>query len=216
MEMAAAPAPEERPAGVPENAVRVYLPSPASRLLARLVDMSLYTALLYSAMYVRQIPYDAALLPSNPLVWLGYVALEALLVYYLGGTPGKYLLGVQVRCVGEGNMTLGRSFSRSCMSFIGGMGMMVSLLPLIMMGFSWWQLRSRGITMWDARCQTLPIMLQPVSILRQFLAIVMIFIAFNITCSCMAPWLEPMVQQVETQSPEAGQFLRSMMPPAEQ
>ncbi len=211
--VSAAPAQEEHPAGVPENAVRVYLPSPASRLLARMVDMSLYTALLYSALYVRQVPFDAALLPSNPLVWLGYVVLEALLVYYLGGTPGKYLLGVQVRCVGEGNMTLGRSFSRSCMSFIGGMGMMVSLLPLIMMGFSWWQLRSRGITMWDARCQTLPIMLQPVSILRQFLAIVMIFIAFNITCSCMAPWLEPMVQQVETQSPEAGQFLRSMMPP---
>ena len=210
------PAPEERPAGVPENAVRVYLPSPASRLLARLVDMSLYTALLYSAMYVRQIPYDAALLPSNPLVWLGYVVLEALLVYYLGGTPGKYLLGVQVRCVGEGNMTLGRSLSRSCMSFIGGMGMMVSLLPLIMMGFSWWQLRTRGITIWDARCQTLPIMLQPVSILRQFLAIVLIFIAFNITCSCMEPWVESMVQQVESQSPEAGQFLRSMMPPAEQ
>ncbi len=212
-ESAVAPAGEGLPTGLPENAVRVYLPSPASRLLARLVDISLYMALLYTAFYVRQIPYDAALMPSNPLIWLGYVVLEALLVNFTGGTPGKHLLGIQLRVVGEGQMSIGRSLSRSCLAFIGGMGMMVSLLPLIMMGFSWWQLRSRGITMWDARCQTLPIMLRPSFVLRQILAVLVIFMAFNITCTCMEPWLEPMVQQVESQSPEAGQFLRSMMPP---
>ena len=38
---------EERPDVVPENAVRVYLPSPAARMLARLVDMALYMALVF-------------------------------------------------------------------------------------------------------------------------------------------------------------------------
>lgn len=203
------------PAGIPEGAVRVYLPSATSRLLARMVDISLYSALLYTALYLRQVPFDAALLPSNPLVWLGYVVLEALLIYYLGGTPGKFLLGIQVRCVGEGELTLGRSLARSCLAFIGGMGMMVSILPLLMMGFSWWHLRTRGMTMWDARCHTLPIMFKPMAVLRQFAAVFVIMIAFNITLSCMEPWLEPMVQQVEQQSPEMGRVLRSMMPPAQ-
>lgn len=205
---------DDCPAGIPENAVRVYLPSPASRLLARLVDMSLYTAVFYTAVYLRQISFDPALLPSNPLMWLGFVVLEALLVYFLGGTPGKFLLGIQVRRVGEESMTIGCSLARSFMAFIGGMGMMVSLLPLFMMGFSWWQLRTRGMTMWDARCRTLPIMFKPMMVLRQFTAVFIIMITFNITLSCMEPWLEPMVQQVEQQSPEMGQMLRSMMPPA--
>lgn len=211
----AEPAPEERPAGLPENAVRVYLPSPAARLTARLVDISLYTALLYTALYIRQVPFSSSLMPSNPLIWLGYVLLEALLISSLGTTPGKFMLGIQVRCVGEGQMPLGRALSRSCLVFVGGMGMMVSLLPLLMMGFSWWQLRSRGITMWDARCQTLPFMLKPSSFGRQLVALFLIFMSVNITLNCMEPWLEPMVQQVEQQAPEMGQMLRSMMPPAE-
>lgn len=203
---------EPRPAGVPENAVRVYLPSPAARMLARFVDMALYMALVFGVIYVRQIPFAPSLLPSSPLVWIGFVLLEAGLLSYLGTTPGKALLGIQVRCVGEGEMSIGRTLSRSCLVFIGGVGMMVSLLPLFMMGYSWWTLRSRGITMWDARCSTLPLMMKPMSPLRMFLAVVVIFACFNLTCVCMQPWLEPMVTAIEQDSPEAGQWMRSMMP----
>ena len=209
---AAEPVAENRPAGVPENAVRVYLPSPAARMLARFVDMALYMALVFGVIYVRQIPFAPSLLPSSPLVWAGFVLLEAGLLSYLGTTPGKALLGIQVRCVGEGEMSFGRSLSRSCLVFIGGVGMMVSLLPLFMMGYSWWTLRSRGITMWDARCSTLPLMLKTLSPVRMFLAVVVIFACFNITCVCMQPWLEPMVSAIEQDSPEAGQWMRSMMP----
>lgn len=206
---------DERPAGVPPNAVRVYLPSPASRLLARLADMAMYMALVFGVVYVRDIPFNSALLPSSPLVWIGFVVLETILVHYLGTTPGKALLGIQVRCVGEGDMSIGRSLSRTCLVFIGGVGMMVSILPLFMMGYSWWQLRSRGITMWDARCNTLPLMFKPASVLRQLLAVVLIFACFNMTSLCMQPWLHDMVTAIEQQSPEAGQWMRSMMPAEE-
>lgn len=206
---------EERPAGVPANAVRVYLPTPASRMVARFADMALYMALIFGVIYVRGIPFDSALLPSSPLVWLGFIALETVFVHYLGTTPGKALLGIQIRCVGEGQMGFGRSLSRACLAFIGGMGMMVSFLPLFMMGYSWWQLRSRGITMWDARSSTLPLMFKPASALRQFLAVVVIFLCFNLTSFCMQPWLPDMVAAIEQQSPEAGQWMRSLMPPEE-
>lgn len=215
------PVPEARPVqpelsdlpnGVPPNAIRVYLPSPATRMLARLVDMALYMVLVYGAIYVRQVPFDPMLLPSNPLVWVAFLMIEAALVSYLGTTPGKALLGIHVRCVGEGEMTFGRSLARACLVFIGGMGMMVSILPLFMMGYSWWVLRSRGLTMWDARCQSLPLQFRRTSALRQMLAVVCIFVGFQLSSICMEPWFESMVDAIEQQSPETAQWMREMLP----
>ena len=199
--------------GVPEGAVRVYLPSPAVRLLARLVDMALYLALVYGVIFVRQIPFEAMLLPSSPLLWIAFVALEAGLVSSLGTTPGKALLGIQVRRVNSGPMTLGCALSRASMVFICGMGMMVSLLPLFMMGYSWWILRSRGISLWDARCATLPLMLKPASVARQILAVCVVFACFHLSSLCLQPWLPGMIEAVERESPGAGQYLRSLLPP---
>ena len=209
---AAEPEPAEPAASqLPPGAVRVYLPSPAVRFLARLADIALYMTLFYGVIYARQIPFDVSLLPSSPLVWLGYVALEAVLVYYLGTTPGKALLGIQLRCVGEGQMTIGRAMSRACLVFVSGLGMMVSVLPLVMMGISWWLLRKRGITMWDARCSTLPLQLEPTRLTRQFLVVVVIMICFQVTSYCIAPWADDVVTAVEMQSPEVAEWMRETM-----
>ncbi len=202
---------EERPPEIPAGAVRVYLPSPATRLLARLVDMSLFTALLFGVIYVREVPFIPSLLPSGPIAWIAFIALEAGLIYFLGTTPGKALLGIQVRPVGGNPMTPGRSFARSCWVFLSGMGMMISILPLFMMGYSWWVLRSRGITLWDARCGTLPLQFKPTSLLRQFMAIVVIFACFHVFSHCIQPWMPAFVDAVEQQSPEAGRTLRKWM-----
>lgn len=199
---------------VPEGAVRVYLPSAAVRLLARLVDMALYVLLVFGVIYVRGIPFNAGLLPSSPLMWIGFVALEAGLIASLGTTPGKSLMGIRVHCVNGGRMTMGRAFSRAGLVFMCGMGMMVSLLPMFMMGYSWWVLHTRGITVWDARCSTLPLQFSPPHILRQLLAVVVVLMCMYTTAFCMQPWLEPMVQMIEQQSPDAGQWMRQMMPPA--
>lgn len=198
---------------LPEGAVRVYIPSPALRLLARLVDMALFVLLVFGVVYVRQIPFTASLLPSSPMVWIGFVLLEAFLVATLGTTPGKAMLGIRVHAVNTERMTFGRAFSRAGLVFIGGMGMMVSLLPVFMMLYSWWTLRSRGITMWDVRCSTMPLMFKPAQLPRQVMAVVLVIICCYLTAFCMEPWLLPMVEAVEMQSPEMGQMLRDMMPP---
>ncbi|MBR5879942.1 MAG: RDD family protein [Akkermansia sp.] len=209
-----APAEPEMPQ-LPPGAVRVYLPTPVERLLARLADISLYMALFYGVIYARQIPFDVALLPSSPMVWLGYVLLEAVLVYFLGTTPGKAMLGMQVRCVGAGSMTIGRSLSRACLVFVGGLGMMISVLPLIMMVFSLVTLRKKGITMWDARCATLPLQMQPTKTMRRFLAVLVILIAFQLAGSCLVLWTEEMVAAVETQNPALAEWLRESLPAPE-
>ena len=203
---------EVHPADLPVSAVRVYLPSPTVRLLARGVDMSLYVALVFAVVYVRQIEFLPSLLPSGPLVWMGYILIESFLLSSLGTTPGKALFGIHVRCVNGGNMTIGRALSRACLVFVGGMGMMISLLPVFMLGYSWWSLRVRGITMWDIRCGTLPLMQKPANFLRIFMATVVMYACFHVTTACMQPWIPDMVSAIEQQSPEAGQLLRSMMP----
>lgn len=197
---------------LPSGAVRVYLPSPATRMLARFVDMALFVALLFGVIYVREIPFIPSLLPSGPIVWIAFIALEAGLIHFLGTTPGKAMLGIQVRPVGGEPMTLGRAFARSCWVFLSGMGMMISVLPVFMMGYSWWVLRSRGITMWDMRCGTLPLQLQPTTLLRQLMALAVIFACLHMTAHCMQPWIPAFIEAVEQQSPEAGQTLRSLMP----
>ena len=110
-------------------------------------------------------------------------------------------------------MTLGCALSRASMVFVCGMGMMVSLLPLFMMGYSWWMLRSRGISLWDARCATLPLMLKPASVARQILAVCVVFACFHVSSLCLQPWLPGMIEAVERESPEAGQYLRRLLPP---
>ncbi len=197
---------------LPPGTVRVFLSSPASRLLARLVDMALYMTLVFGVVYAREIPFTTALLPSAPVVWIGFILLEACLVSYLGTTPGKALLGIQVRSVNGTPMSFGRSCARACWVFVGGMGMMVSLLPLFMMAYSWWTLRSRGITMWDARCSTLPLQFVRTSVVRQFMAVVVLMACLHVSSYCLQPWILPMVEAVEQQSPETGQWMRQLMP----
>ena len=205
---------EASPAELPHGAIRVYLPSPTQRLLARLVDIALYMALVFGVVYTREIPFMVELLPSSPFVWIGYILLESGLISLLGTTPGKSLLGIQVRCVGASpRIGIGRAFSRSCMVFVAGMGMMISILPLFTMGFCWWSLRSRGITLWDARCSTLPFQWARVSFVRHFLAVGLILVSLNITAQCMLPWYPAMIQAVEQQSPETAEWMRSMVPP---
>lgn len=202
-----------RDAELPPGAVRVYLPSPGVRLLARLVDMALYVTLLFGVIYVREIPFNASLLPSSPLAWIAFVLLEACLLRALGTTPGKALLGIQVRSVDGSEMGFRRTLARSFLVFLGGVGMMVSLLPLFMMGYSWWVLRSRGITMWDARCATLPLQLAPIRFGRQLVALAVVFACVQLTSYCMQPWFLPMIEAVEQQSPDAGQWMRQLLPP---
>lgn len=211
------PIPPAETENAPDGAtiVRVYLPSPGMRLLARMVDIALYFTLVYGVVYVRQIPFEPLLLPGSPLFWLPFILLETALVSVLGTTPGKAMLGIYIRSVVD-NGALGawRSFSRAMLVFVAGMGMMFSFLPLVMMGFALWSIKRRGITLWDARSGTLPLQTSPTHPLRRILAIVLLVVCFHLVSLCMEPWLPPMLEAIGTQSPETAEWLRNLTPPA--
>lgn len=210
----AASAAEEEP--LPEGVERIWLPSPSTRLVARGVDVALYLGMVYAAIYLRHLPFSPALMPDSPYLWMGFVALEAALITFFGTTPGKSFFGIRVVAFHEGveeEMGFLRALGRSLMVFVGGMGMMVSFLPVLMSGFSWWILRKHGITYWDARMCTFPAQKAPTGRGRRLAAVLLIFLCLHVVWTSMVPWVPAMLDTIAETSPEQAETLRRYMPP---
>ena len=197
------------------------LPSARVRLLARLVDMSVYSALMFVVFYMTGTAFSMNLLPYGPMFWLGLIGMEAVSLHFTGTTPGKRLLGIRVFSgVSAGEQVtaliphigLAQGLWRSFLVFIGGMGMMAYILPFIMGPLSLFLLKKRGFTTWDIRAHTLPVQVQVPSFFRYLLAFFIIYASLNIVSTCMMPWIPDMVQMLETQSPEHARMLREMLP----
>lgn len=202
----------ETPSAVIE---RIWLPSASTRLLARIVDVVLYMGLVYSAIYVQQLPYNEVMLPSSPLFWLGFIVAEAALLSFFGTTPGKSFFGIRLVAFREGQtepLGLLRSFGRTLMVFVGGMGMMCSFLPMVMCGFSWWMLKKHGITYWDARMGTFPAQCRPTGLPRRLLAVILIFFCMEVVGFCLQPWLPGVIEDLRSRSPETAESLQRLMP----
>lgn len=214
MEEPAAPREEDMPRGV----LRVYLPAPHIRLLARMVDMGVYMVLVYAACRVLNVPFHPSLLPFGPLLWLGMLVLEALLLCTRGTTPGKALFGIRVQDMAGGRglpLSFGRAFARSMLVFVMGLGMMLSVLPFLAMGISRWQLGRRGLTAWDARCGSLPVQKGPAPGTRTLVAVLLLFCCMQCTSMLMEPWLPAMVDMVKKQNPQMGETFRHLMEQAQ-
>lgn len=199
---------------LPEGAERVWMPTAPTRLLARAVDVALYMGLVYLTVYLRGLPYSPNLLPASPYFWLGFVGAEAALLAFFGTTPGKSFFGIRLVAFADGNAEQPgflRALGRSLMVFVGGMGMMVSFLPVVMSAFSWWMLRRHGITYWDARMSTFPAQKAPTGALRLLMAAVLIFVCFEVVGLCLQPWLPAMVEDISAHSPEAGEMLQNLL-----
>ena len=206
---------------MPQGVERLYLPSPGVRLMARLVDMALYTVLAYLVFYMRGVPFNLSLLPGSPMFWLGMLVLEPLLLSTWGTTPGKALFRLRVRMMGApgqgGNVVvkLGywRAFARTLLVFVLGLGMMLSILPVFTMLLSRWQLRRQGITVWDIRTGAVQDCKPPVPSagMRTVMAVIVMFICLQCTSVLMQPWIPDMVDTIYQQNPELGNRLRALL-----
>lgn len=216
MDMRPAETPDE--ADMPHGVERLYLPSPGVRLAARLVDMSLYTVLVYSVLYLQHAPFNMAYLPSNPVFWLGMLVLEALLLCTWGTTPGKALFRLRVRTMDPsrpgqgGKLGFGRAFARALLVFVLGMGMMFSILPIFAMLFSRWQLGRRGITAWDIQTRCIQDCKPPVPSagVRTVMAVIVMFCCLQCTAVLMQPWNPAMLDAITELNPALGAKLRSL------
>lgn len=197
-------------------------PGAGVRLMARLVDMSVYASLMFIVFYLTGAEFSINLLPYGPMFWLGLIGMEAVSLHFTGTTPGKRLMGIRLftgTVAGEQTMALtpgvgfAQALGRSFMVFIGGMGMMAYFLPFIMGPIALFMLKRRGITTWDLRARTLPVQVQQPPFYRYLLAAAIIYASLNIVSTCMLPWYPDIFQMVEQQNPEHARMLREMMPP---
>lgn len=191
----------------------LYLPRPAMRLIARLVDCGLYAALAMGLLYVFQAPFSEYLLPTNSLFWAPLILIEAYCLSRWRTTPGKFLLGISIRPFDkQQEWGFGRALSRSISVFILGMGMFLPLIAVIMMLLSYFFLTRKGICLWDARCLTLPTMQKPATPGRLVTGVILILFTFQLTSFFMQPWMPDMIQAIEQSSPETSQMLRKFLP----
>ncbi len=195
----------------PAVMLNLYLPSPGVRALARLADVALYAALVYLMIYVRQIPFSPAWMPTNPLLWLPFVVLEAAMLTFFGTTPGKWLLGIRLMAYPAVAPTFLQCLNRAMLVFICGTGMMCSFLPLIFGCLSLYLLRVKGFTLWDARCAT--IVYQPAKMLwvRALPVVLLVFVCYLCVNACMQPWLPDIVKIITEESPEMGAWMQQML-----
>lgn len=192
--------------------VEVFPATASARLTARLVDASLYAAAALGVAYGLGVEYNSYYTPSAPAFWLPMVVLEALLLSRFGTTPGKWLMGIRLASLmGTPRISFGRALLRSALVFFLGTGLMMFPVGLVMMLFSYWSLRSRGICLWDARATTLPVQPAKSGTGRFVGAIITIYLALTAAGLFMQPWIPTMLDEVEKQSPDAARQLRELM-----
>ena len=193
-----------------EDRSTVSLPLPRTRLVARLIDSTLYAALAAGVIYLLEIPYTDLLLP---LFWAPIILIEALLLTYLGTTPGKRLMGIAISTFGAPGtpMTLGRALFRSLSIYVIGMGCYLFPLGLITMLISYFMLTRRGITMWDAQCMTLPLQRRKATVRHFLIAGVIIYAALQLMTQAFIR-TPGTLELMEQASPEMTRTLREMMP----
>lgn len=109
----------------------------------------------------------------------GWHAVEAVLIYLFGTTPGKALFGIRVLNRGGGRLTPGLAFARSYYVYAAGMGFYISPLVLIGMVFGLIVLLAAGRSLWDHHLGT-QVEHAPIGIVRIVLAICAVFALFTL------------------------------------
>ncbi|MFT5465129.1 MAG: hypothetical protein ACI8UO_000215 [Verrucomicrobiales bacterium] len=173
------PLPPPLPAGDPRSAFRHAI----SRFFARWFDLFLFQTL---ALFVCRGWREPAATPEimmqrfnqdateitmiffvSALIWQ---ALEAVLLSTIGTTPGKALMNLRVRLSNDKKMGLNTSTLRSFFAFALGMGLMISILPIITGILSFMRMQNRGITVWDEQLRV-QVTQTPVDLLKRFVMI---------------------------------------------
>lgn len=178
------PAPEfvQRPAAT----LQPSLPNPFHRFLARQLDFLIFQFLVVQAFG------EAVLGPeTNILVWLVGMYLvwaffEGLLIHFLGQTPGKWLMRIELSDARGKRLGLARSLRRSFDVAVRGVGLGLPYAHLFAMLFGLYQLTGRGITPWD-RSAGVVVTHRPLEFVRFLMLIFLFFALMKSSVSLLQP-----------------------------
>lgn len=121
------------------------------RFWARWFDLTLYAGIWWICLWAARQNVEAALL--NPWAmffqYVPWFILEALLIHYVGTTPGKWLLGLKVTNLDGSRLDLAASTRRSLRVMLTGVGFGWGILALFCQTLSYFTAKRLGSTLWD-------------------------------------------------------------------
>jgi hypothetical protein len=121
-------------------------PNPWLRLLGRFFDLALF----FSALSLIPIPPSWQLWNRFvPLEYFAWIPIEAFLLYACGTTPGKWMVGTELRMRSSNRLPLRSAFRRSLNVWFRGLGMGIVVINVICMLNAYYRLRIFGLTSWD-------------------------------------------------------------------
>jgi uncharacterized RDD family membrane protein YckC len=87
------------------------------------------------------------------LVAAAWIPVEAILLAWVGATPGKWLFNIRLSSSDGTPLRVGRLFQRARGVWIYGLGLGLLVFPLIMMIYSYFELKKHNATTWDRSCE---------------------------------------------------------------
>jgi hypothetical protein len=139
-----------------------------------------------------------AVLENDWLIWLQYVpwfAIEAYLLHRFGTTPGKWLLGIQVRNNDGTRLATGQAARRSLRVMVLGIGFGWSIIAFICQLLAFFITRHLGKSLWDAagghRLETKP--QHPVKIAGYVIGL---FIALQMQMIVVGPYVNERMKEM--------------------
>jgi hypothetical protein len=132
------------------------VPNPWFRFLARTFDYSLFLILLGSLRRwgYGQLPFGKfeSFIPFEFFVW---IPVEALLLSTWGSTPGKFFLGLKLRCSTKmPKLNFMSAFHRSLSVWFRGLGLGIPFFSFFCLLFAYNRFKMFQTTSWDRDAQT--------------------------------------------------------------
>lgn len=206
---------EQLPPLPPGQHITVQVAPIMPRLVARLVDIAMYSVIGMAIVYRMKIAYGDISLPGMLLFWLPMILAEAWLLSRFGSTPGKKLMLIRVIPMSNvlTELPFRRALLRSILNFLLGLGMMLPMPALVMGIFNFFSLRLRGISGWDMRAGTLPVRMTPArpGIFRYIFALTFIYSCLTLNGYFTQPWLPEIIEQLDSTNPETARYFRDTL-----
>lgn len=152
--------------------------NPWIRFIARMFDYSLFFLLLWSLRMLLHGHYPFMkyeyLIPFEFLAWIPF---EAILLFTLGTTPGKWLLRTKLKQGRKEKLDFQTAMKRSFNVWFRGIGMGIPILNLFCLLNAYQKLKIRQVTSWD-REEQITVTHYPISTFRLYFAVFVAILGF--------------------------------------
>jgi len=143
-------------------------PRPWVRFWARLLDMTFYSMMLafifpriadFSMFLLQHVSYQWQEYVTRLAEWIlinlvAYIFFEGILLSTLGTTLGKMLFKVSLQDAQGKKLSFIAALKRTFLVYFRGLALLLPLISIITLIYSYISLKSSGTTSWDKECHT--------------------------------------------------------------